>query len=116
MKILATVLVLGSLMYASSLFAQTYQYVDTSGNVRVETATSAEVAIATAPNRASDSGVMEVTDHEAVAVVEKDRDSEAYAYVMANGEISVQVAETPNEAIVEAEDRKYDSGVMMVAK
>ena len=110
------VLVLGGLVAIPSalILAQPYGYVKTEGDVEVEGAHDPTEAIVTAEDRAPTSGVVELTETEAAALATVDADTEVYAYVTTSGELGIQTAETPDEAIVHAEERTPHSGVMLV--
>jgi hypothetical protein len=109
------VLILGSVLIPASFsLAQPYGYVTTDGSVEVEVANDPSEAIVSAPERLTSSGVVEVNEAEAVALASVDNDTEIYAYVSASGSIGVTVAETPEEAIVHAENRMFNSGVVLV--
>lgn len=115
MKLLMGVLVLGGLVLNTTpLFAQTYGYITTNGNLRVVVADNPTEAITTAYNRAPDSGVMTLSESEAIPITPVDVTTETYAYVTTEGELALQVAETPTEAINMAPDRADNSGVMLV--
>lgn len=115
---------------ATSFAEEVYLYVDTFGEVQTEVADNPTEAILEAENIDENSGVMEVTsqtelttgtnvtlDEETYTVSSAyDPSSEVYAYVDVNGNIQTEVAGTPTEAIVEADARAYDSGVMVISE
>lgn len=106
---------------------QLYMYVDTQGELQTETAETPTEAIVDADNRMHDSGVMLLGTGGAVDFEEPytdagdvlgayDTDNEVYLYVDAYGNLQSEVAGTPVDAINEADNRKYDSGVMVVTE
>lgn len=108
-------LVLGGLIFSvTPVFAQTYGYITTNDDLGVVVADNPTEAIETASNREPDSGVMTISEPLAVVLTTTDITTETYAYVTVEGEVAVQVAETPNEAIQMAPNRAADSGVMLV--
>lgn len=111
----------GVLFTATLVSAQTYYYVDTQGNLEAQEANSPAEAMMMAEDIAYNSGVIEADEYEGMdADVDMSSDSDttvstdddAYLYVDEEGDIDVEVADTPTEAINDADDIKYNSGVI----
>jgi len=124
MKVLTSTAVVGGLlllMVPLFALAQTYQYVDTTGNLRIVVANTPSEAIAIAPNRDAHSGVIEVGvggEGNALAptTVPLSAFAKTYQYVDTAGNLRLVVANSPSEAIATAENRMSNSGVMLVAE
>ena len=99
---------------ATPLFAATYQYVDVNGNMQLEAASNSTEALQTAPDIHPNSGVLEVSESEAILMVSTDSDTEVYGYINTNGDLDMQVAETPFEAMDLAPNIMSNSGVMLM--
>lgn len=112
----ALAIIAGVALAPMAVWAQPYYYVNTAGEIRVESAETPTEAIVEAPARAPHSGVMEAMDAEASVITPVDADSETYTYVDVNGGLSLQVAESAQEALVLAEDRMPNSGVMLTIR
>ncbi len=111
------------LSFAPSLFAATFQYVDTSGNLRTVIAENTSVALATAPNIASDSGVMNTTIVSANTIVASPSTTarlllgtscgqNLFAYINTSGTISTVSATNATVALLTATNIASDSGVI----
>lgn len=122
MKVFTTLLILSGIFTASSFaFAETYLYVDTSGELQTETAATPTEAIIEASDRAPHSGVMLVGAAVTTPTTQTtpelyDSDAEVYAYVAIDGDLELQVAQTPQQAIIFADDRAPHSGVIVVGE
>lgn len=115
MKILTSILIIGGLVLGvTPLFAATYKYVDVNGEAQIENAKNPSEALQTAPNIAPNSGVMEVKKDEAILMSIIDPDTEVYGYINTQGNIDIQVAENPYEAMELAPNIMSNSGVMLL--
>ncbi len=111
------VVLLGAAYSSNVAFAEgenTYMYVNTSGNVMTEVATNPAEALREAENIAPHSGVILIDNNPSVAAVAVDNQDEMYGYVDINGNLQTEVAETPREAINEAERIAPHSGVILI--
>lgn len=101
--------------------AATYLYVTTSGDLSAVEADSAMEAINTAPNIASNSGVIMMDNYQALgddsttasADVDTNSDDDTYAYVDQEGDVEYVEADSDSEALAESDnDAAHDSGVL----
>lgn len=120
--ITSSMVLAGLLLFATPLFAQTYQYVTSDSDLQLVVADTPSEAITQAPQRDPHSGVMEVSiggEGNAFApIVESSfvADMEVYAYVTVANAIGTVLASNPMEAIVTADNRMSNSGVILVAE
>lgn len=111
---LTLLLALFSSAFASAALAEEYLYVDANGDLQVEQAATPTMAINEADDRMYNSGVWNPDASLTSGVVvdtDLSGDEEVYLYVSSDNELEAQIADTPTEAINEADDRKYNSGV-----
>ncbi len=111
------------LSFAPILFAATFQYVDTSGNLQTILSENASVALATAPNIASDSGVISSIIVPTNTVVTSPSNAgglplktscgqNLFVYINTSGIISTVSAPSATVALSTAPNIASDSGVM----
>ena len=109
------------LTLALSLFAfmvnvasaeQTYLYVTNSSGLAYQVANSPEEAILKASNRDPNSGVMLVSDASLNSGVSNNNDLKTYYYVNIYGNLESINAANPIQAIMQAENRDSNSGVI----
>lgn len=92
--------------------AEEYLYVNTEGNLAVETAATPTEAILTAENIMHNSGVIEADEFAAPV---SNSEGNVYAYVDVTGSLRFETADNPDTAIVNAENRAANSGVLLVS-
>lgn len=119
-KILIALSAMAALVVPTASFAATYFYVDTGGTVRSVEASSANEALATAPNRAATSGVtldMGVLDDGdsvvAPGIPNTGSGSVTYHYVTNANVVESVEADTPSEAFSAATNISMHSGVAL---
>lgn len=120
----ASVLIVGfailTVMIASVAFAQiayaanTYQYVDINGNLASVIASNSSEALATAVNRAPESGVMLVSSNSAPSVLGASTGGQTYMYVDINGAVQTVEANSSQDALNKAPNRAPESGVALI--
>ena len=101
---------------ASAVLADTtYLYVNTTGEVKTVMADNADEALMNATDRDPNSGVMLARQYENPVpntTTATNGDDDEYLYVDEDGNLAAEDADTPAEAINEADDIKYNSGVI----
>jgi hypothetical protein len=120
MKALTALFLVGGLLVAgtsSYVFAQTYGYVDQSGDLRVTTANTPEEAIAaTVSTRAANSGVMEMNQSATQSSASTNPNIHTYGYITNSGTLGLYAAGSAEAAIAGAPNRAPNSGVMLLAQ
>ena len=105
------VVVMLMLGVAGFAYANTYQYINTSGQLASVVANTPAEALATAYQRASNSGVMLVGGG---GVMGGGQGMYTYQYINTSGQIATVMAHTPEEALRTAYQRAVHSGVMLL--
>ncbi|MEX1014227.1 MAG: hypothetical protein WDZ80_03650 [Candidatus Paceibacterota bacterium] len=102
-----------TLMFSNIAFAETYTYVNTSGDLQNIEASSPTEAINNATNRETDSGVMTASFNSGIVYgISTYTGSNVYWYVNTSDNLQTIIANSPTEAINNATNIKHDSGVM----
>ncbi len=108
----APALALVATLIPVAAFAATYDYVNTSGTLQTVSAPNAEVAIATAPNIAPDSGVM--LDNGSPVTTTVSSGDPIFQYVTTAGMLATIHAANSTIAIQTAPNIAPNSGVMAI--
>lgn len=111
--LIITAIILGTASMAYAEDENTYLYISNTGEQMTEVADNPQEAILEAENRDPNSGVLLIDVTPDILDTMADDEEEAYMYVDIYGNFRQEVAETPTEAILEAEGRDPNSGVIL---